>query len=177
MAPVMETAAPAAFTPDQAGHVGTAVVTPSWDLATERRVDDGKTLATALGWFSIGLGVLELVAPDELCDWLGVPDHSALVQLYGLREIGTGIGVLSQRRPVGWIQARIAGDMLDLGTLTAALPRSRRQGNVLTAMAMVAGVTMLDIMCAKQLGSPRRQPSEQTLSGRTAQLHETGEIR
>jgi hypothetical protein len=151
---------PRAYEPAMQDRVGTSRSTPGWDLATERRIDDGESLARAIGWFSIGLGVTELVAAERLARWLGVQGREDLIRLYGVREIVQGIGVLSQRRPEGWMWVRIAGDALDLATLAAALgPRNRRRNRVLGAMAAVAGVTVLDVVCARQLranNSPRR---------------------
>lgn len=143
----------AAFTPDQAPFLGTGTQRPGWDLAVERRVDDGRMLATALGWFSLGLGAAEALAPRALERWLGVEGRGALVQGYGVREIGTGIGILTERRPAGWVWGRVAGDVLDLGTLATALtPGNPRKRNVLLAMGAVAGVMALDVLCARQLG-------------------------
>lgn len=142
----------AAFSPEQAPFLGTGTRQPGWDLETERRADDGRTLANALGWFSLGLGAAEMLAPRALQRWLGVEGRTALVQGYGMREIGTGIGILSERRPAEWMWGRVAGDVLDLATLSTALtPRNPRRRNVLLAMGAVAGVMALDVLCARQL--------------------------
>lgn len=142
-----------AFTPSQAPMLGTGTEEPGWNLDVERRMDDGRSLANLLGWFSLGLGAAELLMPDRLERWLGVEGRETLIQAYGLREIGTGIGILANRRPAGWVWGRVAGDALDLGTLSTALtPENPRRRNVLLAMAAVAGVTALDVMCARQLG-------------------------
>lgn len=141
-----------AFSPQMADEVGAGTQTPGWNLDTERRIDDGKTLANLLGWFSLGLGAAELLAPDALERFLGVEGRRRLVQAYGAREIGTGIGILTERRPVEWVWGRVAGDVLDLGTLATALtPDNPRKRNVLLAMGAVAGVMALDLLCAKQL--------------------------
>jgi uncharacterized membrane protein len=74
----------------------------------------------------------------------------------GLREITSGLGILSRQRPTGWVWSRVAGDALDLGLLGAALTRKdTKRGRTLVAMASVAGVTALDVMNAQQLA---RQP-------------------
>lgn len=152
MATTIDRTAERAFEPRMSDRVGTSTSTPGWDLATERRIDDGETLARAIGWFSIGLGAVELVAAERLARYLGVRGSEGVIRLYGLREIGQGIGVLSQRRPEGWMWVRIAGDALDLATLATALtPRNRRRNHVLGAMLAVAGVTALDLLCVKQL--------------------------
>jgi len=108
----------------------------------------GLRLARGLGWFSIGLGLAELVAPRAMAELTGVR-NPALLQTYGLREIATGIGILTSDRPAGWLWARVAGDAMDLATLAAAEDGGRAAGAALA----VAGVTALDVMCATQLGA------------------------
>jgi hypothetical protein len=148
-----------AFRPAMAERVGAGRVTPGWDLATERRIDDGETLANAIGWFSIALGAAEIVAPGRLARWLGMEGTENVLRLYGLREIGKGVAILSSRRPAGWMWTRVAGDALDLATLGAGLgPDNPKRGNVVTAMAAVAGITVLDLIAARRLGGDRVQP-------------------
>ena len=144
---------PRAFEPGLASQIGTSTRTPSWDLATERRLDDGRTLARGLGWFSIALGAAELLAPEQIARWLGMEEKTELVRAYGVREIGTGIGILNRRRPTQWIWGRIAGDFLDLATLASGLTPDNEDNrdNVMIAIAAVAGVTVLDVICARQL--------------------------
>lgn len=157
MATTTEESRPAAFEPEMTARVGTSTATPGWDMATERRIDDGESLARFLGWFSIGLGALEIVATEQLCDYLGMEDSEGLVRLYGVREIAKGIGILTRERPEGWIKARIAGDVLDLATLAAAAtPDNPKRDHVFGAIAAVAGVTLLDILCARQLDASQR---------------------
>ncbi len=146
---------PRAFRPEMAGEVGSNTRQPGWDLATERRIDDGETLARFLGWFSIGLGAVEVLAPERLGRWLGT-ENRTLIQGYGMREIATGVGILSSRRPAEWIWARVAGDALDLATLATALGSDNpRRGNVGLALGAVAGVTVLDVLCGVQLSRRR----------------------
>ena len=144
---------PRAFEPSQAHALPTPARAPGWDLGPERRIDDGRTLARMLGWASIGLGAVELLAADRLAGFLGVDEeHTSLIRLYGAREIAQGAVILASRDPEPGIWARIAGDALDLGTLGAALTDDNpRAGAVFGALAMVAGITALDVMCAAQL--------------------------
>lgn len=147
----MEETQARAFRPEMAEAVGSGTQAPGWDLATERRIDDGQTLATGLGWFSVGLGLYEMLAPRHLARFLGT-DQTTLIQAYGLREIGTGIGILTNRRPAEWVWGRVGGDALDLATLATGLDEDNpRRGNVALAMAAVAGVAALDVLCARQL--------------------------
>lgn len=108
-------------------------------------------LAQALGWFSLGLGAVELLAPGALARFLGVSGRRGLLRVHGLRELASGAGLLSRRRQAPWLWARVAGDALDLATLARALDRSLRRRNVALATAAVAGVTALDVMCARAL--------------------------
>jgi len=114
------------------------------------------TLAQGLGWFSVGLGLAELVVPHSLARFLGMDDHAGLIRAYGLRELATGAGILLQDDPTPWIWARVAGDALDLATLATALhPDNPQRGNVALALAAVAGVTALDAICAQRLSGDR----------------------
>lgn len=56
-----------------------------------------KKLANCLGWFSIGLGVTQMVAPRWLGEKIGVGDRAWLMRALGAREIMTGLGVLAQQ--------------------------------------------------------------------------------
>lgn len=146
-----------AFRPEMAPRLGTGTRRPGWDRGPERRIDDGQTLAGMIGWFSIALGAAELAAPGRIARWLGMEEQRPLLRLYGAREVTKGVGILSRRRPVGWMWGRVAGDALDLATLATGLrPANRRRRNVLLAMGAVAGVTALDLLCLKQLREPSR---------------------
>lgn len=111
-----------------------------------------ETMAEALGWFSIGLGVAEVVAPNALARLIGMPPSPTLLRLYGLREIAAGVGILSKRHQAGWLAARVAGDGLDLATLLASFASRRSHpGRLAVATAAVAGVTVIDVMCAQAM--------------------------
>lgn len=142
----------AAFSPEQAPFLGTGTKQPGWDLETERRADDGRTPANLIGWVSLGMGVAELLAPDAVEDFLGVEGRRTLVQACGLRDIGMGIGILTDRRPAAWMWARVAADVLDLAALATALsPGNPRRRNVLLTLGAAMGGFALDVMVARQL--------------------------
>jgi uncharacterized membrane protein len=112
-------------------------------------------LARFLGWFSLGLGVTEFAAPGFIAKVVGVrPDKHGVIRLLGLREIGHGVGILSQRKPTEGVWSRVGGDAIDLAFLGAALvsPDSKKS-RVVAASAAVLGVTALDLMCAEKLSS------------------------
>jgi hypothetical protein len=116
------------------------------------------SLAQGLGWFSIALGAAEVLAPHALTRALGMRGQERLVAAYGLREIATGIGILSSRDPTPWIWGRVGGDALDLATLAPALERHNPQrGGAAIATAAVLGVTMLDVICGWALGEQRQE--------------------
>jgi len=130
---------------------------PGWKQNMERM--KGERLAQRLGWLSMGLGILEIAAPGKVVDFLGVrKEDRLLLGLLGVREIASGIGILSQRRPIGWIWSRIGGDIMDVAVLSAAftLPNAKRD-RIVAATAMVAGVTAMDWLCVQRLsGNPSR---------------------
>lgn len=102
-------------------------------------------LARALGWFSIGLGVAELVAPGRIARTLGLEGKEGLIRAYGAREIASGVPTLSVDKQVG-LASRIGGDALDLGTLALALRSDNpKRGNAAIATALVVGITLLDL--------------------------------
>jgi uncharacterized membrane protein len=110
-------------------------------------------IARGLGWFSIGLGLAELLAPRKIGDAIGVEGHDELIRAYGVREIASGIGLLSSRQPhPGWLWSRVAGDALDLASLASARSQPGNDSKrITTALAAVAGVTVLDALCAYRL--------------------------
>ena len=114
-------------------------------------------MARNLGWFSLGLGALELLAPERVTRALGMEGHEKLVRAYGAREIGAGILSLSVEKEAG-LWSRVAGDGLDLATLMGGLHAGNpKRGNVALALLMVGGITLLDFVTAKEV-SARHAP-------------------
>jgi uncharacterized membrane protein len=104
-------------------------------------------LAKALGWFSIGLGVAQLLAPRAMSRATGVSEHPILMRAIGVREIASGVGILNERKPTEWMWTRVAGDAMDLALLGMAAGTPGTQRNrVAMATAAVAGVTALDVL-------------------------------
>lgn len=108
----------------------------------------GYGTARFLGWFSIGLGVAELLFPYKVSRVSGI-ESEGLLQLYGLREIAAGIGILTSEKPAKWVAARVAGDVVDLATLAVGISQSSgdQREAAFVSMVAVAGVTALDCMC------------------------------
>ena len=132
--------------------------------ARRTRSPDGG-LAQGLGWFSIGLGVAELLSPRSVTRPLGLRGREGLIRAYGLREIATGVGILASRDPAPWVWGRIGGDVLDMATVATGIAGRRpRTGNAALALLLLAGVGALDLLCAQQLsrrdrGKPGRASS------------------
>jgi hypothetical protein len=106
-------------------------------------------LARGLGWFSIGLGLTELLAPRAITRTLGLQGQEGLVRAFGVRELGHGMLSLSVDKQVG-LWSRVAGDVLDIATVLPALsPGNRKRGNAELAFVMLLGVTVLDTLGAQ----------------------------
>jgi uncharacterized membrane protein len=114
-----------------------------------------KRLAKGLGWFSVGLGLAELLAPRAIANISGVSNkHTGLIRLYGLRELASGIGIFAQKKPTEAVWSRVAGDAIDLASLGIACsaPDAKR-GRITFATVNVLAVTALDVICAMQLSN------------------------
>jgi len=102
-------------------------------------------LACSLGWFGLGLGVSQVLAPRQVSRLIGVDDHPVLMRMLGIREIVSGLGIVAQDRPVIPLWSRVVGDAMDLALLAAALnSRDSDKNKLIAATAAVAGVTALD---------------------------------
>ena len=114
-----------------------------------------KKLAKGLGWFSVGLGLAELLAPRAIAKISGVSNtHTGLIRLYGARELASGIAIFAQEKPTEAVWARVAGDALDLVSLgIAGTSPNAKLGRVAFATANVLAVTALDVICAMQLSN------------------------
>lgn len=115
-------------------------------------VGTGK-LAKGLGYFSIGLGLMELLMPAQVGEMIGVSNrYRAFLPILGLREIAHGAAILSQQKPTEGVWSRVGGDVIDLAYLAAAFAGEENNKNRLTgATIAVLGVTALDVMCAQAL--------------------------
>jgi hypothetical protein len=121
-------------------------------------------LVRGLGYFSIGLGLAELLAPRQVSRGAGMRRQDNLLRGFGLREIGTGIGLLTASNPRPWLWGRVVGDVLDVATVAAAADR-RKPGRLASSFAALLGVGLLDLYCAIQ-SLPQQQRGRRPQSSR-----------
>ncbi len=123
-------------------------------------------VARSLGWFSVALGLAELVAPGRLARALGMEGREGLLRAYGARELGAARLCLSVDKATGaW--SRVAGDVLDFGTLLVAYNSDNpKKRNVGIALATVAGIALVDLVTAQTLTARNSRGSAQPRSYR-----------
>src|SRR4051812_41169438 len=123
---------------------------------------DKDSLAQFLGWFSLGLGSAQLLAPKLMCRVVGASgdgiSHSVM-RVLGARELTQGVGILTRPRPTGWLWSRVAGDGLDLSLLgLTALKNPHHRGRTAFAIANVVAVTVPDVFESLHLSRKQGEP-------------------
>lgn len=117
-----------------------------------RRHGGEERLAKALGWFSTGLGLPQVIVPGRVNRLIGVQDtprNRSIMRAIGVRELGGAAGILERPRPAGFLFARVVGDAIDLLLLGAALrARGNARHRVAATTAAVAGVAVLDVIAS-----------------------------
>src|ERR1041384_6531653 len=134
---------------------------PGWSRSLHDQI------ATGLGYFSIALGLTELLAPRAVSRAAGLEGHETVVQAFGAREIATGVAILTSHDATPWIWGRVAGDAADIATVVAGSQEgSPHRENTPWALLALAGVTALDVICAIGLTSEKGRPSTATANYR-----------
>ena len=106
-------------------------------------------LAKALGWFSIGLGLSQILAAPRYTRALGVEGNEWFVRMAGMREITHGVLSLSVDKQAG-LWSRVGGDAFDIATLASIMRNDNPQReNVRMALIAVLGITALDLIGAE----------------------------
>jgi hypothetical protein len=131
---------------------------------TTIRQRDKDSLAQFLGWFSVGLGSAQVLAPRLMCRLVGASGDGfsrTVMRLMGVRELTQGVGILTRPRPTGWLWSRVAGDALDLSLLgVTAAKNPEGRGRAAFAIANVLAVTVPDVQesiyLSKKQGEPQR---------------------
>jgi hypothetical protein len=131
-------------------------------MSTARPSVGEDRLAKGLGWFSICLGLPQLLAPQQVNRLIGVTGtrrNQVITRAVGLRELAGAVGILRHPRPAGFLLARVAGDAMDLFLLRVAL---RAKGNarhrVAATAVAVTGVAVLDVIASAQTSASSQRP-------------------
>jgi hypothetical protein len=128
------------------------------DKSTGIAKKNSDSLAKGLGWFSVGLGLAQIAAPHKVAELAGIeptPDNVRLMRSMGMRELTSGVGILTQPVPDKWLWGRVLGDVMDLALLGAAMGNGKNNGRTLGATLAVLGVTGLDILAAREMSHKR----------------------
>jgi hypothetical protein len=132
------------------------------------------------------LGVPQLLAPRLINRLIGVTgtDRSrTLIRIVGLREVGSGIGILSHPRPAGFLFTRVAGDAMDLLLLLAALrAKGTARHRVAAATAAVTSIAIVDVIASAKASRSSHQAAadsavrsaQDTANYPPAKLHQYG---
>lgn len=108
---------------------------------------DGRSVARGLAWFGIGLGLAEVLAPRAVARAAGLAGHEGVLQLFGLREIASGVVILASENPEAWLWTRVLGDALDGALLTRGMASDNPdRERAMMAMLAVAPVVALDVL-------------------------------
>jgi hypothetical protein len=111
------------------------------------RARDKDSLAEFLGWFSIGLGTAQVMAPRMMCSLIGAGRDGVaprMMRMFGARELIQGTAILVRPRPTAWLWSRVAGDAIDLAMLGLIAVKNDRLRTAL-AISSVVAVTVPDV--------------------------------
>jgi hypothetical protein len=113
----------------------------------------GHQMAKFLAAFSLVLGAAEVIWPSGFAAFLGLAGLETLILAYGIREIVAGIGLFAMpRQRAGWMWFRAAGDLLDILTVLYAFAGPNPPvTNIVIALVLLVGVTVIDVWCANSL--------------------------
>ena len=130
-------------------------------------------LASALGWFSVALGLAEVASPRGVARLIGIERptraQAAVLRAFGVREMAAGFGILARPRPAGWLWSRVAGDAIDLAFLGSSFgARGNRRDRLTAATAAVLGVTALDVLAGRR--ETQAASTAQQIANRTATI-------
>lgn len=111
---------------------------------------DHRKLGLGLGIFSIGLGLVELLASRNITRALDADGHETLVRAFGARELLAGASLLAAPSAPINAWARAAGDVMDIAAAGAAVRNSPRNNVAWGALAFVVGALVIDALTARE---------------------------
>ncbi|HEX4023302.1 MAG TPA: SRPBCC family protein [Steroidobacteraceae bacterium] len=97
------------------------------------------------------------MAPRTLGKAIGV-NRPWTLRALGLRELASGVGILSRPRRSAWLWSRVAGDAMDLALLGSAFraPAPHRV-RLAATVGTVSLVTALDVACSRRMSQSALQ--------------------
>jgi hypothetical protein len=114
-------------------------------------------LPRRLAYFSLALGAVELIAPRLLSRAIGLQPQPTLMRALGLREIASGVGLLTLPGSAAAPGSRVVGDLMDMaiiGLATGLRPGTRARRVI--ALLAVAGVAALDLYATQRVAARHR---------------------
>lgn len=128
--------------------------------ADVHRQTGSDAMARGLGVLSLALGAMEVAGARPIARTLGIKGQENFIRFCGVREILQGAAILTAKDPTPWVWVRVAGDVLDIGTLAMehVVAKPEKRGNVMMALGAVLGITALDVMNAQRLSRENREP-------------------
>jgi len=120
---------------------------------------------TGMGWFSLGLGTMQLLAPNGVNRVCGLPPGGArrtTQRMIGARELLAAGGLLTGSNRPAWMKARVAGDITDIALLMKSLGSSTRRSRTSLALAALVGVTAIDVIGARRRDTANERKNMQT---------------
>jgi hypothetical protein len=110
-----------------------------------------KYVSLGLGFFSLALGMVELLASKRIGRGLDAQGNEGLIKGSGAREVAAGAGIPHSPAHAPRVWNCVAGDAMDLVALGAAARNAPRNKAVWGAIAFVVGATVLDVIVARGL--------------------------
>jgi hypothetical protein len=113
---------------------------------------DEQGLARALGWLSVGIGLVVVAIPGPLMKTLGMGARPKLGRLLGAQDLVLGTGLLRGRNKAAWWRARGIAHALEValicgGAATGAFRRDRAP----IVVASGAALSTLSFWLARRL--------------------------
>lgn len=132
------------------------------NIETSHGLAPGVRLAQTLGWLSLGVGLTQVLAPRALARLIGVrTGGEGAMRVLGVRELLSGLALLTDRGAGWWTTARLAGDLVDGALLGLALARGGNQrGRLLAAAGVVVGAALADTVATVKLAGDPGRPEQ-----------------
>ncbi len=106
---------------------------------------DDERLQRALGWGSLGSGLVLLAFADRICRFLRLRGRSMHLRAVGVRDVVIGLGIVMQRERRPWLWARSLSDAFDTAWLWKTVrERPRGAGRRAAIATGGVGLTLVD---------------------------------